>query len=58
MIGAGGGILEMEGFYVTGYTNLMNDTVRSVVIPATSANSKQPFYYEPNGILLATRHSR
>ncbi len=55
VIGTGGGIFEMEGFYVTGYTNLINDTVRSVVVPATSANSKQPFYYEPNGIVFANQ---
>ena len=55
VIGSGGGILEMEGFYVTGYTNLLNDTIRSVVVPATSTNSKQPFYYEPNGILFANQ---
>ncbi len=55
VIGAGGGIFEMEGFYVTGYTNLMNDTIRSVVIPATGANSKQPFYYEPNGIVFGNQ---
>jgi hypothetical protein len=55
VVGSGGGILEMEGFYVTGYTNLMNDTVRSVVVAATSANSKQPFYYEPNGILFGNQ---
>ncbi len=55
VIGAGGGIFEMEGLYVTGYTNLMNDTTRTVVIPATSSNSKQPFYYEPNGIVFANQ---
>jgi hypothetical protein len=55
VIGTGGGILEMEGFYVTGYTNLLNDMIRSVVIPATNANSKQPFYYEPNGIVFANQ---
>ena len=55
VIGSGGGIFEMEGFYVTGYTNLINDTIRSVVVPATSANSKQPFYYEPNGIVFANQ---
>ena len=55
IIGSGGGILEMEGFYSTGYTNLLNDTIRSVVVPATSSNSKQPFYYEPNGIVFANQ---
>jgi hypothetical protein len=55
VVGSGGGIFEMEGFYATGYTNLLNDTIRSVVIPATSANSKQPFYYEPNGIVFANQ---
>jgi hypothetical protein len=55
VIGAGGGIFEMEGFYVTGYTNLINDTTRSVVVPATSSNSKQPFFYEPNGIVFANQ---
>ena len=55
VVGTGGGILEMEGFYVTGYTNLLNDTVRSVVIPATSMNSKQPFFYEPNGVVFANQ---
>ena len=55
VVGTGGGIFEMEGFYVTGYTNLINDTVRSVVVPATSANSKQPFFYEPNGIVFANQ---
>ena len=55
VVGAGGGIVEMEGFYSTGYTNLLNDTIRSVVVPATSANSKQPFYYEPNGIVFANQ---
>ena len=55
VVGSGGGILEMQGFYVTGYTNLVNDTIRSVVVPATSMNSKQPFYYEPNGIVFANQ---
>ena len=55
VVGSGGGILEMEGFYVTGYTDLLNDTVRGVVVPATSMNSKQPFYYEPNGIVFANQ---
>ncbi len=55
VVGTGGGVLEMEGFYVTGYTNLLNDTVRGVVVPATSMNSKQPFYYEPNGIVFANQ---
>jgi hypothetical protein len=55
VIGSGGGILEMEGFYVIGYTNLLNDTIRGVVVPATGMNSKQPFYYEPNGIVFANQ---
>ncbi len=55
VVGSGGGILEMEGFYITGYTNLLNDTVRGVTVPATSMNSKQPFYYEPNGIVFANQ---
>jgi hypothetical protein len=55
VVGSGGGIFEMEDFYSTGYTNLLNDTIRSVVVPATSASSKQPFYYEPNGIVFANQ---
>ena len=55
VVGSGGGIFETEGFYVTGYTNLLNDTIRSVVVPATTSNSKQPFYYEPNGIVFANQ---
>ncbi len=55
VVGSGGGIFEMEGFYVTGYTNLINDTTRSVVVPSTSSNSKQPFFYEPNGIVFANQ---
>ena len=48
-INAGNAILELEGVYITGYTNILNDTVRSVVVPATSSNIKQPFFYEPGG---------
>ena len=54
-INAGNAIVEMDGVYTTGYTNLLSDTVRGVTVPATSSNSKQPFYYEPGGTTLANQ---
>ena len=54
-INAGNAILETEGLYITGYTNMLSDTVRSVTVPLSSGTSKQPFYYEPGGATFANQ---
>jgi len=54
-IGAGNAILELEGFYITGYTNTINDTVRTYTVPATNSYIKQPFLYEPEGTVFANQ---
>ncbi|MGA9565997.1 MAG: hypothetical protein WBS19_10785, partial [Candidatus Korobacteraceae bacterium] len=54
-INAGNAILETEGLYITGYTNMLNDTVRAVTVPLTASSSKQPFYYEPGGTTFANQ---
>ncbi len=54
-INAGNAILETEGLYITGYTNMLNDTVRAVTVPLTASSSKQPFYYEPGGTTYANQ---
>jgi hypothetical protein len=54
-VNAGNAILETEGLYITGYTNMLNDTVRGVTVPLSSSTSKQPFYYEPGGTTYANQ---
>jgi len=54
-INAGNAILELEGLYITGYTNIINDTVRSYSVPATGSYIKQPFLYEPEGTVFANQ---
>jgi hypothetical protein len=54
-VNAGNAILETEGLYITGYTNMLNDTVRGVTVPLSSGTSKQPFYYEPGGTTYANQ---
>jgi len=54
-VNAGNAILETDGLYITGYTNMLNDTVRSVTVPLASSTSKQPFYYEPGGTTFANQ---
>jgi hypothetical protein len=39
----------MTNFYLTGYTNILNDTVRSQVIANGPATTKQPVSYLSNG---------
>ena len=57
LINAGNAILELEGVYITGYTNILNDTVRSVVVPATSSNIKKRDFDEPGGTTYVMRRS-
>jgi len=54
-VNGGNAILEAEGLYITGYTNMLNDTVRGVTVPLSSNMSKQPFYYEPGGTTFANQ---
>jgi hypothetical protein len=54
-VNTGNAILETEGLYITGYTNMLNDTVRGVTVPLSSSMSKQPFYYEPGGTTYANQ---
>jgi hypothetical protein len=46
---------EQENFYLNGYTNILNDTVRGQVIANTSAALKQPVFYLSNGIVFGNQ---
>ncbi len=48
-VSAGTFSVETSGMYLVGYTNIFTDSVRTISIPATAGNNKQPFVYEPNG---------
>ena len=46
---------EQENFYLNGYTNILNDTVRGQLIASTSASIKQPVFYLSNGIVFGNQ---
>ena len=54
---AGPGTIEyqQENFYLNGYTNVLNDTVRGAVIANAATTTKQPVFYLSNGMVLANQ---
>ena len=46
---------EMENFYLLGYVNILNDTVRGQVIANAATASKQPVFYLSNGIVFGNQ---
>ena len=46
---------EQENFYLSGYTNLLNDTVRGQVIANVATTTKQPVFYLSNGIVFGNQ---
>ncbi len=44
-----------NNFYLTGYTNILNDTVRSQVLPNLSTTIKQPVSYLSNGTIFGNQ---
>ena len=44
-----------NNFYLTGYTNILNDTVRSQVLPNLATTVKQPVSYLSNGTIFANQ---
>ncbi len=46
---------ELENFYLNGYVNILDDTVRNQLIANTTAALKQPVFYLSNGIVLGNQ---
>ncbi len=46
---------EQENFYLNGYTNILNDTVRGQVIANVATALKQPVFYLSNGIVFGNQ---
>jgi hypothetical protein len=46
---------EQENFYLNGYTNILNDTVRGQTIANAAATTKQPVMYLSNGIVFGNQ---
>lgn len=46
---------EQENFYVNGYVNILNDTVRGQVIANVSTAVKQPVFYLSDGIIFGNQ---
>ncbi len=46
---------EMENFYLNGYVNILNDTVRGQLIANTAAALKQPVFYLSNGMVFGNQ---
>jgi hypothetical protein len=45
----------LNNFYLNGYTNILNDTVRGAVIANLSTTTKQPVSYLSNGVLFGNQ---
>ena len=46
---------ELENFYLNGYVNILNDTVRGQLIANTAAALKQPVFYLSNGMVFGNQ---
>ncbi len=46
---------EQENFYLIGYTNVLNDTIRGQVIANTATTTKQPVFYLSNGMVFGNQ---
>jgi hypothetical protein len=46
---------EQENFYLNGYVNILDDTVRSQIIANLATTSKQPVFYLSNGIIFGNQ---
>jgi hypothetical protein len=46
---------QQENFYLTGYTNILNDTVRGAVIANVTSTTKQPVFYLSNGVVFGNQ---
>ncbi len=46
---------EQENFYLNGYVNILNDTVRGQVIANVATALKQPVFYLSNGIVFGNQ---
>jgi hypothetical protein len=46
---------EQENFYLTGYVNVLNDTVRGTTIANVATTTKQPVFYLSNGIVFGNQ---
>jgi hypothetical protein len=46
---------ELENFYLNGYVNILNDTVRSQTIANAASATKQPVYYLSNGMVFGNQ---
>ena len=44
-----------ENFYLNGYVNILNDTVRGDIIANTSTALKQPVFYLSNGVIFGNQ---
>jgi hypothetical protein len=46
---------QQENFYLNGYTNVLNDTVRGQTIANSAATTKQPVFYLSNGVVFGNQ---
>ena len=46
---------ELENFYLLGYTNIVNDTVRGQTIANVATTTKQPVFYLSNGMVFGNQ---
>jgi len=46
---------QQENFYLNGYTNILDDTVRGQLIPNVATALKQPVFYLSNGIVFGNQ---
>jgi hypothetical protein len=46
---------QQENFYLNGYTNILNDTVRGQIIANVATALKQPVFYLSNGIVFGNQ---
>ena len=46
---------ELENFYLNGYVNILNDTVRGSVIANVATTTKQPVLYLSNGMVFGNQ---
>ena len=46
---------QQENFYLNGYTNILNDTVRGTTIANVATTTKQPVFYLSNGVVFGNQ---
>lgn len=46
---------EQENFYLTGYVDILNDTVRTQTIANVATTTKQPVFYLSNGVVFGNQ---